>query len=281
MADKFYKLNKFAILFLAAVLLTVNATFAQCPTGTATSMNLNGHCYVMVYDFPPGSTFLVIDASNNILAAAPVNAAGEGSTPYPCNPAAAKVRTIDGSCSINIVNTINLPVKLVNFTGNITEAGTVSLQWTTAAEVNSAQYIVEKSKDGSNFTAIATIDAAKNSNVRINYNHADAAKLEGVVYYRLRMVDVDGHTEMSNTIALNSKSTTTAVNIFPNPFNDKIQILGLPTNEINRNNIAIFTLSGRVVPFKINAGTILFDESVNAGVYILKVKEVPYKVVKL
>jgi hypothetical protein len=66
------------------------------------------------------------------------------------------------------------------------------LIWKTASEQNSHSFVVERSTNGSDYTAIATIAAAGNSQVALNYSYSDLNPTNGKNYYRLKQVDIDG-----------------------------------------------------------------------------------------
>ncbi len=78
------------------------------------------------------------------------------------------------------------------------------LQWTTANEINSKHFIVEKSKDNVNFVKIATVDARGNSskNNAYVYLDMDLASINEQITYRLRQVDMDDAYSYSNQISI-------------------------------------------------------------------------------
>ena len=84
------------------------------------------------------------------------------------------------------------------------------LAWSTANEINSKAFYVEKSLDGVNFENIAEIDAAGFSNAERNYRYMDIQVTDKVVYYRLKQQDTDG-TESETDII---KVTKTMENNF-------------------------------------------------------------------
>ena len=62
-----------------------------------------------------------------------------------------------------------LPIKIVSFTA--TKQGTANLlQWTTAQEINSRYFGIERSSDGASFTTIARVSAAGNSTLAKSYS---------------------------------------------------------------------------------------------------------------
>ena len=84
-----------------------------------------------------------------------------------------------------------LPVELTKFTG-YNDGDVNVLNWTTASELNSLKFEVEKSLDAINFTYIGERPAAGNSSLPLNYSLVDEHPIVGNNYYRLKMIDMDG-----------------------------------------------------------------------------------------
>jgi PQQ-dependent dehydrogenase (s-GDH family) len=113
----------------------------------------------------------------------------------------------------------SLPVQLISFTGKL-DNNTTLLNWATSSEVNSANFVVERSLDGSNYTDIGTVTASGNSTVENHYSLTDndvANQSSPLLYYRLRIVDVDGNYAYSNVITISLADIAGRVSIFPNP----------------------------------------------------------------
>jgi len=117
-----------------------------------------------------------------------------------------------------------LPVKLISFSGRLN--GTkVDLNWVTANELNTKQFEVERSGDGQNFSKIATVNARGNSNTPTSYDLVDPTPLQGVNYYRLKMVDIDGKFEYSQIVIIRiDNSVQLITKVAPNPFTGKIDV---------------------------------------------------------
>jgi hypothetical protein len=79
---------------------------------------------------------------------------------------------------------------------------------------------VERSIDGTNFNGIGSVTASGNSSTTLNYsfNDADAAK-QGVsiLYYRLKVTDLNGSFKYSNTISVTLAATKGTITVSPNP----------------------------------------------------------------
>jgi autotransporter-associated beta strand protein len=94
-----------------------------------------------------------------------------------------------------------LPVQVVSFEGQ-SAAGASILTWTTATEMNSAWFGIERSADGKHFEPIGQVEAAGTSTRRMDYRFTDEQPERGWNYYRLRQMDRDGSYEFSQVIAL-------------------------------------------------------------------------------
>ena len=91
-----------------------------------------------------------------------------------------------------------LPVSLKSFTVKRTEEGVV-LDWSSSMEKNVSHFAIERSVDGTDYTDIAIIFTEGDSSGDRAYRFADALKKvhAQVIYYRLRMVDLDQKYEYS------------------------------------------------------------------------------------
>ena len=90
-----------------------------------------------------------------------------------------------------------LPVELIIFTASVTARQGVALHWVTASEVNSQHFVIERSADGTTFSALRTVAAAGTTQIRTTYDQTDEHPLFGTSYYRLRQVDRNGTTAFS------------------------------------------------------------------------------------
>lgn len=93
------------------------------------------------------------------------------------------------------------------------------ITWLTENEINTSNYIIEKSSNGNTFTKVGTVLAYGNKGGFYTFDD----KQPGVYYYRLQIVDKDGKTAYSETIKMNTHSTGN-INIYPNPVVDNLTI---------------------------------------------------------
>jgi hypothetical protein len=117
------------------------------------------------------------------------------------------------SSIVNLVFT-NLPVTLTRFTGSVGKNYTAVLQWETAREQNSAMFVIERSTDGQQYTAIDRVPAAGNSALPSSYQYTDKAPpvtANGRALYRLKQVDLDGKTAYSGVVTVQLKTPATVL----------------------------------------------------------------------
>ncbi|MCO5284858.1 MAG: T9SS type A sorting domain-containing protein [Chitinophagaceae bacterium] len=113
-----------------------------------------------------------------------------------------------------------VPVSWLYFKG--TNKGNDNLlEWATANERNTKEYVVERSFDAQDFKAIGSVRASGNTNSNSSYHYTDYGidKLgQPIMYYRLAQMDIDGRKEYSNVIRLNYDAITLIKTIvYPNP----------------------------------------------------------------
>jgi hypothetical protein len=121
-----------------------------------------------------------------------------------------------------------LPLNLLSFTATQKNCN-ASIAWKTADEVNSKNFEVQTSTNGTSFTTTATI-AAKGGTTS-NYSTI-LPQQAGTVYYRLKMVDKDGKFTYSTIVplAINCQPTDN-MSLYPNPVkNDNTTTLSFNTS---------------------------------------------------
>jgi Secretion system C-terminal sorting domain len=116
-----------------------------------------------------------------------------------------------------------LPITLASFSGTLLNNKAI-LEWTSTTEINSKEFIVEKSSDGITFNKI-TLVPARNISSGSNYNYCDESIITGINYYRLKLVDNDGSFKHSNIILLKADEVkNNRLTVFPNPVVNNITI---------------------------------------------------------
>jgi hypothetical protein len=172
-----------------------------------------------------------------------------------------------------------LPVEWLAFTAT-KQQNDVLLEWSTAQEMNTQDFVVQHSIDGEVFTNLHT-QAAGNSSTIQEYNYVHTSPVIGYNYYRIHQRDMNGESAYSE-IRKVKFSTGTAAN--------DIQILGNPIqmNELALitpidQDIALYSMLGQLYWEKhLAAGSHTIDVSfLPKGTYLLQTKITSHKVIKL
>ena len=136
-----------------------------------------------------------------------------------------------------------VPVELVSFQATPLSK-TVVLDWQTASERHADYFAVQRSSDGQKFEEMGRIKAIGNSNALQKYQLTDASPANGINYYRLRQIDIDGKETLSKVVSAVQNSAI-GVQIFPNPTTDKVVITCSETLLDTPLSISVFDLLGR------------------------------------
>ncbi len=138
---------------------------------------------------------------------------------------------------------IVLPVKWVSFTGRLDSNKKVRLDWTTADETNNARFEIQrKGENDADFVTVGTVQATTLATGAGQYNFTDAKTLDGVSYYRIRQVDQNGQSSYSKTISVETRTSSTALLVYPNPVVSQLYIKDA-SQQIDY--IRVFTTDGR------------------------------------
>ncbi|MBF9223212.1 beta strand repeat-containing protein [Hymenobacter ruricola] len=164
-----------------------------------------------------------------------------------------------------------LPVTLSAFTATLVDPAAVRLAWATATEKNSASFEVERSLDGERFTAIGTVAAAGSSATAHRYALLDAnpPRHQATLYYRLRLVDLDGTFAYSpvRTVALAAQA---GLALFPNPATGAATLSGAAPGTVVR----VFDGLGREVTSATADATgtaaLVLPAGLAGGVYVVR-----------
>lgn len=171
-----------------------------------------------------------------------------------------------------------LPVTLLSF--GVNAANDIAyVKWSVENEINFSKYIVERSTDGISFSAAGEVAAQHGTGV-LNYEYPDdiSAVSAQVIYYRLKMVDIDGRYEYSDVASVRKNGTfARTVVITPNPTSTaakarirtdvagpaEIVITNMLGEQVSRTRVSLFT-GENIVP--------LTDAArLSNGVYVVRV----------
>jgi hypothetical protein len=153
----------------------------------------------------------------------------------------------EASFKFNIqgTGTIVLPVSLQSFNGHI-YGTSVKLTWVTSAELNNKGFEILRSPDGvSNWVNIGYVSATSSASAGI-YNFTDASPLQGVNTYRLKQLDINGSSKLSQVIALDLGTKGDDISLYPNPVKNKIT-LTFNDDKLLNTPVRLVTVTGSIV----------------------------------
>lgn len=156
--------------------------------------------------------------------------------------------TITENCGCACLPT---PVKLVYFNSIDNE-----IKWQTSEEINFSHFILQSSKDATNWEDISTINGGKS-----NYSYIIIQNTS--IYYRLKMVDINNNIEYSSIITIKQEND----NNFYYVQNEKI----LKVYSNIETELSIYNLNGLIVStYHINIGSNDIDLSNLSGIYLVR-----------
>ncbi|MBI5857500.1 MAG: T9SS type A sorting domain-containing protein [Sphingobacteriales bacterium] len=184
-----------------------------------------------------------------------------------------------------MLSLVPLPVELTEFTGTLQNNKTTLLQWTTSSEYNTKHFELEKSFDGIHYSRIATIGAAGNSNTIREYSYTDRSLTEKN-YYRLRTVDIDNESKLSNVVLVKLSGAQQDIQVLGNPFRNNILVIRFMKPPEAKGELRLMDINGHLVARRtigqgeqqlqfnipmVSSGAYILNATINGRSYTAKV----------
>lgn len=161
-----------------------------------------------------------------------------------------------------------LPVTLKDFKVSKSSSNQINILWTGLAETNFSHYEIECRLNSDLKWDLLTSVSRKNENaIENNYQYNYAEYRNGILYYRIKMIDIDGsytYSEVKN-IKIDDHSS---IKIYPNPAKD---ILKVSTTEPSV--IKLYAMDGHLIRsiFSIVNSQSVDLTNLTAGTYIIEI----------
>jgi hypothetical protein len=123
------------------------------------------------------------------------------------------------------------------------------LNWTVADDAKVHQYNIERSADGIEFVSISTVlPQSPGNNNPYQFTDADAATRIGepLLYYRIKLVQMNGHIIYSQVMQIKSSLHVTGLTLTPNPVADFTTLYFLADN-LAAISVQVVDLKGKTV----------------------------------
>jgi hypothetical protein len=213
--------------------------------------------------------------TNNVTTTTTIGAGGANSNGSGASTAGNGSGTSGSGVLANSGYVFSLPVKLLDFTGQLDNGATL-LAWHTAMEKNNDHFEVERSGANGAFVTVGEVKGVGNSDLVEGYTFTDAAPNPGVNYYRLKQVDLDGTPTYSPIIAIEVEAAGGGFTVYPNPIVDAFTVR-LPANNDESYGLTLVDLSGKpVFTRQVQAQNGLIPVSLDhqpaPGVYLLSLR---------
>lgn len=161
----------------------------------------------------------------------------------------------------------NAPLPILIKSISAKNAGSINqVDWTTAGESEGDYFELERSNDSRNFSFLARLAANYKPS---DYVYHDKAPLEGVNYYRLKLISRDGKIAYSKVVQATATAADMAVEVYPNPAkkNVTVKVRGSENGQVTLSDV-----SGKVLYQSKMTGTALQIDMSNLanGFYMIR-----------
>ncbi|HXB44214.1 MAG TPA: T9SS type A sorting domain-containing protein [Puia sp.] len=173
-----------------------------------------------------------------------------------------------------------LPVMFESFTAELNNSNNKTvLNWATTSELNASKFIVERSTDGSEYEDLAIVFSQEGNSTYVRkYNYTDdISKINSpMVYYRLKIVDMDDNYQNSDIelVRLSKQYGLINVLVYPNPAQSELRITIPDSWQGKAVGYTIYDIHGSLIKQKLSsyAGQteLLNIADLPVGIYLVK-----------
>ncbi|MEO8768789.1 MAG: hypothetical protein ABI402_01845 [Ferruginibacter sp.] len=168
-----------------------------------------------------------------------------------------------------IQDLIVVPLKLLSFNVERQTKTTANAYWATANEDHVRDFAIEVSTNGRDYSAIASENSK--GNLYNNYAKVVSVPTASIVYYRLKITDIDGRFFYGPVVILKANAESTGFSFQNNPVKDKL-IVSVEDPSLINSMARIINTQGSIIQkiyFK-NDPEVININSLPAGTYMLE-----------
>jgi hypothetical protein len=160
---------------------------------------------------------------------------------------------------------IVLPLTWVSFSASLQGQGAL-LQWRTASEQNTKEFIVQHSVSGNVWNELARLPAAGNSVAIADYEYLHSPLAAGTHYYRVVQMDIDGKSSYSPVRIVTMSASGDLFQVLKNPSSGNSIRLNLHRSAI----LSVYSSEGKLLWQGTAASGNVMLSVPGSGIYIVK-----------
>ena len=160
---------------------------------------------------------------------------------------------------------IVVPVRFIDVKARL-QNDKALVSWQVANEQNVSHYEVMHSTDGSSWRSVGRV-GYQGGNTLYNFTHN--APVDGINYYQIKQVDINGPVMLSHVVSVN-KGKAISINVYPTVFTTNFKV----DNGSNKKGmIQMYSADGKaVLQYPLSAGITVVNAAILAkGIYLYKI----------
>lgn len=168
-----------------------------------------------------------------------------------------------------------LPISIIELTATALSRS-IRLHWVAQDAASTDRFLIERSADGLTFEAIGTMTSERSGNGTTDHLWDDNAPMEGINFYRITALSVDGTVERTEVVSALYHPKERSLIAVPNPARTALRF-HLESSDLDEElNVLVTDASGRVVHsalYRPNANAPVIDMNVSQlaeGYYMVK-----------
>ena len=143
------------------------------------------------------------------------------------------------------------------------------VSWTTTSEINSKEFVLQRSSDGFRFYDLnRTPGNGSSSQVHV-YQAFDPQPINGTMFYRIKAVSIDNQFSYSDIARIQLVAAAAAPSLYPTPARNMVNIVHAAPNQVVR----IIDLMGVTIKRTSLNNGMLFVQDIPPGMYIIALKD--------